>query len=175
MNRIPGLKADVGFGGAATKLPDWRKAKDNEVDPDDEEIATPEDVKAVLGFDPGKAEETEGQTEEAGPVSKKDMLVNRKAKRKAVANSTSLAAASPSPMIGKYATGKRQKMGLNAGGGLPGQQQRDPADFDLAQLAAGTRHEKEHTSDPQVARRIAMDHLAEDGDYYRKLKGCMGK
>lgn len=44
-----------------------------------------------------------------------------------------------------------------------------PADFDPKQLSIGTRHEMEHTPDPAVAQRIAMDHLAEDADYYRKL------
>jgi hypothetical protein len=44
-----------------------------------------------------------------------------------------------------------------------------PADFDSKQLSIGTRHEMEHTPDPAVAQRIAMDHLAEDADYYGKL------
>lgn len=34
----------------------------------------------------------------------------------------------------------------------------------------GTQIELEHTDDIEVARQIAMDHLAEDADYYRKLK-----
>jgi hypothetical protein len=38
------------------------------------------------------------------------------------------------------------------------------------QLRAGTRHELEHTTDRCVAERIAMHHLAEDRDYYRKIK-----
>lgn len=45
-----------------------------------------------------------------------------------------------------------------------------PSDFNQAQLRRGTRHEMEHTSDRCVAMRIAMDHLAEDRDYYRKLE-----
>jgi hypothetical protein len=44
-----------------------------------------------------------------------------------------------------------------------------PGDFDRRQLAIGTRHELEHTRDRRLAREIAMDHLAEDRDYYRKL------
>ena len=41
--------------------------------------------------------------------------------------------------------------------------------FDPMQLAIGTRVELEHTIDPAVAQRIAMDHLAEDRNYYKKL------
>jgi hypothetical protein len=47
---------------------------------------------------------------------------------------------------------------------------RSPRDFNQNQLRIGTRHEMEHTSDRCVAMRIAMDHLAEDKDYYRKLR-----
>lgn len=43
-------------------------------------------------------------------------------------------------------------------------------DFDINQVRIGTRHELEHTKDSKVAQRIAMDHLAEDPDYYRKLR-----
>ena len=45
-----------------------------------------------------------------------------------------------------------------------------PGDFDPEQLRIGTRHETEHTNDEAIAREIAMDHLAEDPDYYRKLE-----
>jgi hypothetical protein len=45
-----------------------------------------------------------------------------------------------------------------------------PEDFDKEQVEAGTKVEMEHTKDPKVAQEIAMDHLTEDPDYYRKLK-----
>ena len=45
-----------------------------------------------------------------------------------------------------------------------------PADFDSKQISVGIKHEMEHTPDPAVAQQIAMDHLAEDADYYRKLE-----
>lgn len=45
-----------------------------------------------------------------------------------------------------------------------------PADFDPEALATGTKHELEHTSDRELAREIAMDHLAEDEAYYEKLE-----
>lgn len=45
-----------------------------------------------------------------------------------------------------------------------------PSEFDAKDLAIGTKHELEHTTSRKVARRIAMDHLIEDPDYYRKLK-----
>lgn len=44
-----------------------------------------------------------------------------------------------------------------------------PRDFDPGQLAVGTRVELEHTGNARLAREIAMDHLAEDPDYYIKL------
>jgi hypothetical protein len=37
------------------------------------------------------------------------------------------------------------------------------------ELARGQEHEMEHTDDPAMARQIALDHLAEDPDYYRHL------
>lgn len=44
------------------------------------------------------------------------------------------------------------------------------SDFDDEQLQVGIQHELEHTEDEQIAREIAMDHLTEDPDYYRKLQ-----
>jgi hypothetical protein len=38
------------------------------------------------------------------------------------------------------------------------------------ELVKGIRHEKEHTTDPKVAREIALDHLKEDPKYYTKLE-----
>jgi hypothetical protein len=46
---------------------------------------------------------------------------------------------------------------------------RRPSDFDPIQLAVGTKVEMEHTTDRRVAQRIAMDHLTEDRNYYKKL------
>lgn len=43
-------------------------------------------------------------------------------------------------------------------------------DFDPKKLAQGIKVESEHTSDPKIAEEIAMDHLTEDADYYKKLK-----
>lgn len=42
-------------------------------------------------------------------------------------------------------------------------------DFDPGALKKGTDHELEHTKNIEIAREIAMDHLAEDPDYYEKL------
>jgi hypothetical protein len=47
---------------------------------------------------------------------------------------------------------------------------KSPKDFDKEQLAKGMKVESEHTSDPKIAREIAMDHLTEDKDYYTKLE-----
>jgi len=45
-----------------------------------------------------------------------------------------------------------------------------PSDFDRSQLAIGMDIEMEHTDNPEIAKEIAMDHLTEDPDYYKKLK-----
>lgn len=45
-----------------------------------------------------------------------------------------------------------------------------PAMFPVAVLKEGTKHELEHTTSRRLAMEIAMDHLAEDINYYRKLK-----
>lgn len=43
----------VHFGGVDQPLPDWRETPVvDEDDPDDEQVKTPDDVKAILGFDP---------------------------------------------------------------------------------------------------------------------------
>lgn len=47
---------------------------------------------------------------------------------------------------------------------------KDPSDFDSVQLKTGIKVEREHTDDPKIAEEIAMDHLTEDPDYYKKLK-----
>lgn len=46
------------------------------------------------------------------------------------------------------------------------------ADMDPDELWIGTAHELEHTDDPDEAERIAMDHLAEDANYYSRLAAC---
>lgn len=45
-----------------------------------------------------------------------------------------------------------------------------PSNFDPAALAKGIKVEREHTSNPQIAEEIAMDHLTEDPKYYDKLE-----
>jgi len=47
-------------------------------------------------------------------------------------------------------------------------------DVDVEELALGTLHEMEHTNDPEAARQIALDHLAEHPDYYSQLLRCFG-
>lgn len=43
-------------------------------------------------------------------------------------------------------------------------------DFDKKKLKQGIKVEREHTKDKKIAKEIAMDHLAEDANYYKKLK-----
>ncbi|MBU1767899.1 MAG: hypothetical protein KJ648_07345 [Candidatus Omnitrophica bacterium] len=45
-----------------------------------------------------------------------------------------------------------------------------PSDVDQAQLRMGIRVEKEHTTSPRMACRIALDHLAEHKRYYTRLR-----
>jgi len=45
-----------------------------------------------------------------------------------------------------------------------------PSDFDPKALEDGVQVEMEHTNDPEIAQEIAMDHLTEDKEYYKKLK-----
>lgn len=42
-------------------------------------------------------------------------------------------------------------------------------DIDPVELRKGIKVEMEHTDDPDTAKKIAVDHLAEDGEYYKKL------
>ena len=39
-----------------------------------------------------------------------------------------------------------------------------------AQIRMGTKHEMEHTKNPRVARKIALDHLKEHPTYYIYLR-----
>ena len=43
-------------------------------------------------------------------------------------------------------------------------------DVDAKQLAMGVKVEMEHTSDPETARKVARDHLAEFPRYYTALE-----
>lgn len=69
---------------------------------------------------------------------------------------------------GEYEASKQPYTGDLILGGLA--DRRRPEDFDPIALAKGTAVEMEHTDDPEVAREIAMDHLAEDPDYYEYLE-----
>jgi hypothetical protein len=45
-----------------------------------------------------------------------------------------------------------------------------PSDVDPVELSLGQTVETEHTTDPDIATEIALDHLSEDPNYYTKLK-----
>lgn len=62
----------------------------------------------------------------------------------------------------------RKRMGDRLRGGKA--DSKSPDEFNTDDLMEGMRHEMEHTNDPTLALEIAMDHLAEDKDYYRKWK-----
>lgn len=44
-----------------------------------------------------------------------------------------------------------------------------PEDVDSKELAMGIKIEMEHTTDKEMAEKIALDHLKEDPKYYTKL------
>jgi len=46
----------------------------------------------------------------------------------------------------------------------------EPPDLDPEELAMGIKVEMEHTDDPAIARKIALDHLSEAPFYYTALK-----
>ena len=52
-------------------------------------------------------------------------------------------------------------------GGLADNKQ--PKDFNQKSLKQGMKVEAEHTTDGDIAREIAMDHLSEDSKYYKRL------
>jgi hypothetical protein len=54
-------------------------------------------------------------------------------------------------------------------------QGKKPSDFSQVEMERGIKHELEHTKDRLVARQIALDHLADDPNYYTKLKQRMNK
>lgn len=45
-----------------------------------------------------------------------------------------------------------------------------PCDFPAKSLQMGADHEREHTVNKDLAKEIAMDHLTDDKDYYKKLE-----
>lgn len=49
-----------------------------------------------------------------------------------------------------------------------------PSDFPKDVIDEAVNHETEHTSNKDVAKEIAVDHLTEDVDYYKKLKKIEG-
>jgi hypothetical protein len=63
VSNLPGSDAGVHFGKIGSELPDWREDEElvNEEDPDDEDIETPEDVIAILGFDPDELDDDDDE------------------------------------------------------------------------------------------------------------------
>ncbi len=51
----------------------------------------------------------------------------------------------------------------------PGKSSSFNGQYNPKQLKMGIEVEREHTSDPRIAERIAKDHLAEIPDYYTRL------
>ena len=49
-----------------------------------------------------------------------------------------------------------------------------PSDFPKKSLKAGEKVEREHTTNKHIQEEIALDHLTEDRNYYKKLKKVEG-
>ena len=47
------------------------------------------------------------------------------------------------------------------------------SEYDESELSKGIEVEMEHTDDKEEAKKIAIDHLKEDPNYYSKLEKCM--
>lgn len=60
-------------------------------------------------------------------------------------------------------------------GGLAEKRGKTEKDFPAEAIAAGVKVEMEHTDNPEVAKKIVLDHLTEDPEYYEKLKVVEGK
>jgi len=71
---------------------------------------------------------------------------------------------------------EEEKTAMSDGDLIPGglADDYDVIDFDKDALEAGAKVEMEHTKDSNMAREIAMDHLSEDPEYYKKLKQIEG-
>jgi hypothetical protein len=54
-------------------------------------------------------------------------------------------------------------------GGMFMKSEKNSSEIDQEQLAVGISVEKEHTDNEIIARRIALDHLVEIPDYYKRL------
>lgn len=67
----------------------------------------------------------------------------------------------------KLVVGDKVQKSDQVPGGLA--DKKKPEDFDPRQLEMGVKVEMEHTKDPDLAREIAMDHLAENPKYYSYL------
>lgn len=65
---------------------------------------------------------------------------------------------------------KLEKKASAIPGGKQEQEQRDPKSFDPKSIQQGMKVEREHSPRPAIQKQIAMDHLTEDPQYYRKLK-----
>lgn len=74
-----------------------------------------------------------------------------------------------SVVMGAYAVARVIRVEKLHGGLASGKKR---ADFNAAALREGAKVEREHTDDPALAEEIAMDHLTEDPQYYKKLKAA---
>ena len=60
-------------------------------------------------------------------------------------------------------------LGSFVGAGRAKEENIEEKDVDAGELKKGIKIEMEHTTDPIISKRIALDHLAEIDDYYTRL------
>jgi hypothetical protein len=58
---------------------------------------------------------------------------------------------------------------------LQGTDYRDDSAYDAQELSQGIKEELEHTTNKEIAKKIAKDHLDEDSRYYSKLERLLSK
>lgn len=75
----------------------------------------------------------------------------------------------PQDKVNELAQSFAGKEKLNGGVSDRNVRELSPELFDSKEIEVGIKVEMEHTNDPKKAREIALDHLAEDPDYYTKL------
>ncbi len=73
------------------------------------------------------------------------------------------------PADNTYKSYMQKKLGLSENAFKPVDPNLHP---DSDELKAGIKHEGEHSSDPRIARIIALHHLKEDPRYYSRLAKC---
>lgn len=99
----------------------------------------------------------------------KAVLPKLAAEKTAIISEAIIAGSMAHPKGRKFWGGVKDKI---LGGKADGKKDKQ---FNKKQLRSGQKEEREHTRNPQLAKEIAKDHLAQDKNYYKKLKKYVEK